>query len=103
MARDINGQWTITQSNGFEVMFDIVQDGEGNLHGSGQVIGGREANASGRLEGDAFVYTIDWNNNGKGGEYSGRFDPFGRLSGITFDLDNPSSQATWFAHAFEPT
>jgi hypothetical protein len=55
MARTINGQWTITQSNGFEVIFDIVQE------------------------------------------------PDGRLSGVTFDIDNPGSQATWFAHKFEPT
>jgi hypothetical protein len=60
VARDINGQRTITQSNGFEVMFDIVQDVDGRLHGSGQIIGGREANASGQLNGNAFVYTVDW-------------------------------------------
>ena len=33
MARDINGQWSITQSNGFELMFDIVQRADGTLHG----------------------------------------------------------------------
>ena len=103
MARDINGQWKITQSNGFELMFDIVQEPDGTLRGSGQVVGGREANASGQLNGNAFVYTIDWNNNGRGGQYSGTFNDEGRLSGVTFDLDNPGSQATWFAWAFEPT
>jgi hypothetical protein len=103
VARDINGQWTITQSNGFEVMFDIVQEPDGTLRGSGEIIGGKVANASGQLTGNAFVYTVDWNDNGKGGQYSGTFDAEGRLSGVTFDVDNPGSQATWFAHTFNPT
>ena len=103
MARDINGQWRITQSNGFELMFYIVQESDGRLHWSGQIIGGMEANGSGQLDGNAFVYTVDWNNNGRGGQYSGTFDAEGRLSGVTFDIDNPGSQATWFAHGFEPT
>ncbi len=100
MARDINGQWRITQSNGFEVMFDIVQEADGSLHGSGEIPGKRVANAHGRLQGDSFSYTVDWNNNGRGGLYTGTFDAAGHLSGMTFDLDNPTSQATWFAHEF---
>ena len=100
MARDINGQWAITQSTGHELMFDIVQDANGFLHGSGQVIGGREANAHGQLTGDSFVYQVDWNNNGKGGRYTGTFNEQGHLKGSTEDLDNPGSTATWFAHGF---
>ena len=103
MVRDINGQWTLTQSNGFEVMFDIVEESDGRLRGSGQVIGGVEANASGQLIGNAFVYTVDWDNNGRGGQYSGTFDAQGRLSGVTFEVDDPRNQFTWFAHKFEPT
>jgi hypothetical protein len=103
MARNINGQWTITQSNGFEVVFDIVQAPNGALHGSGRVVGGREANGRGQLSGDSFSFTVDWNGNGRGGRYTGRFDAAGHLSGMTFDLDHPTSQATWFAHAFIPT
>jgi hypothetical protein len=103
MARNINGQWTITQSNGFEVVFDIVQAPNGDLRGSGRVVGGREANGRGKLSGDSFVFTVDWNGNGRGGRYSGQFDPAGHLSGVTFDLDHPTSQATWFAHDFIPT
>jgi hypothetical protein len=103
MARDINGQWRITQSNGFELMFDIVQERDGTLRGSGEIIGGKVANGRGRLDGDQFTFTVDWNNNGKGGRYTGSFDGRGRLSGTTVDLDHPSSGATWFAHGFEPT
>ncbi len=103
MERDINGQWSISQSTGHELVFDIVQDSDGSLHGSGRVLGGREANGSGQLTGNAFLFTVDWNNNGRGGQYSGTFDGQGRLSGVTFDIDHPGSQATWFAHAFEHT
>ena len=81
-------------------MFDIVQEADGSLRGSGRIVGGREANGSGQLTGNAFLFTVDWNNNGKGGQYSGTFDGEGRLSGVTFDIDNPGSQATWFANGF---
>jgi len=95
MARNVSGQWSLVQSNGFEVVFDIVQSPSGALHGSGRVVGGREANGRGRVDGESFVFTVDWNNNGRGGQYSGRFGPTGFLSGVTVDLDNPSSGATW--------
>jgi hypothetical protein len=95
MARNVNGQWTIVQSNGFEVVFDIVTEPDGQLRGSGRVAGGPEANGRGRLDGESFVYTVDWNNNGRGGQYSGTFGPTGLLTGVTVDLDNPRSQATW--------
>jgi hypothetical protein len=98
MARDVSNNWTIVQSNGFRVEFDIVQDSRtGDLHGSGRVIGGREANGRGRVDDHSFIYTVDWNNNGRGGQYSGTFGPDGRLTGVTVDLDNPTSQATWFS------
>jgi hypothetical protein len=95
MAFDVSGQWELRQSNGFDVVFDIVQSQSGHLHGSGRVVGGMEANGEGRLDGNSFVFTVDWNNNGRGGQYSGRFGPGGFLSGTTVDLDNPSSGATW--------
>jgi hypothetical protein len=40
MARDVSNRWTLAQSNGPRVEFDIVQDSNGNLHGSGKVISG---------------------------------------------------------------
>ena len=96
MARDVSGQWGIHQSNGFDVDFDIVQAPDGGLHGSGRVVqGGQEANGRGRVDDESFVFTVDWNNNGRGGQYTGRFGPTGFLSGVTVDLDNPSSGATW--------
>lgn len=102
MARNMQGQWTITQSNGFEVVFILFQERDGALHGSARVIGGREANGRGRVSGDSFSFTVDWFGNGRGGRYTGQFDAAGHLSGTTFDLDHPTSQATWFAHSFSP-
>ena len=81
--------------------FDIAESPDGELHGSGHVLGGLEANGSGRIDGNSFVFTVDWHNNGSGGRYEGTFDPEGHLSGVTFDLEHPGSQATWFTTAFD--
>jgi hypothetical protein len=97
----VDGRWTITQSNGFQVIFDIDQRDDGELRGSGAIVGGIEASGEGRLDGAAFVFTVDWNNDGSGGRYEGQFDPEGHLSGVTFDLAHPQSQATWFTTAFD--
>jgi hypothetical protein len=102
MSRDVSGRWVIHQSNGFEVAFDIVQNSDGGLHGSGKVTGGLEANGIGQVSDDAFLFVVDWHNNGGGGDYNGTFDPVGRLTGITHDLANASSQATWYSDRFFP-
>jgi hypothetical protein len=73
---------------------------DGALHGAAKIPGLfdlpiAETNLTGVLRGDDFEFRADWPNQTKG-QYSGRFDPTGRLSGITFDLANPGSQATWF-------
>jgi len=99
MARDVRNNWTMVQSNGFRVEFDIISEdfGTGEIRGSARVIGGIEASGRGRVDDHSFIYTVDWNNNGRGGQYSGTFGPDGRLTGVTVDLDNPTSQATWFS------
>jgi hypothetical protein len=48
------------------------------------------------VRGDRVQIVVDWNQ-GSRGKYVGSFDLSGRLSGITFDLANPSSQAPWFS------
>jgi hypothetical protein len=98
---NVAGKWTITQSNGFTVTFDMNQDPDGTLRGSATQQNGFQAGGEGRLAGDSFVFTVDWNNNGSGGRYEGHFDPQGHLSGTTFDLAHPQSQATWFTNAFD--
>lgn len=96
MPRDVSGQRSLVQSTGHELTFDIEQNG-GEIHGSGTIKGGMEANGAGQVDDRSFMFTVDWHNNGNGGQYSGHFGPNGRLTGVTVDLDNPTSQATWFS------
>jgi hypothetical protein len=102
MAQNVDGQWSLVQSNGFTVEVDVVQarDPSGNLadgpvHGSALQVGDGESNLNGALNGDSLEFEVDWPN-GARGQYSGTFDAGGNLSGITYDLTNPGSQATWF-------
>jgi hypothetical protein len=60
MAQNVDGAWSLVQSNGFTVEVDIAQarDPSGNLadgplHGSAHQIGGGETNLSGALNGDS--------------------------------------------------
>lgn len=107
MAHDVDGIWEIVQSNGFTVRVDIAQPrdasgnlADGDLHGAAKVVGAggvdlAEADLSGALLGNSFEFTVAWPNGSKG-QYSGTFDAGGNLSGVTFDLEHPTSQATWF-------
>jgi hypothetical protein len=70
------------------------------LHGAAKELnpGGvalAEANLSGALSGSSFEFTVAWPN-GSTGQYTGNFDAGGHLSGVTFDVAHPTSQATWF-------
>lgn len=47
------------------------------------------------MDGENIYFTVGWNH-GPVGRYTGVRGPDHRLSGTTFDLTNPSSQATWF-------
>jgi hypothetical protein len=106
MAHNVDGIWSLVQSNGFVVTVDIAQPrdpngrlADGPLHGAAKIPGLfdlpiAETNLTGSLRGDDFEFRADWPNETRG-QYSGRFDPSGRLSGVTFDLANPGSQATW--------
>ncbi|HCU93797.1 MAG TPA: hypothetical protein DHU96_14150 [Actinobacteria bacterium] len=72
----------------------------GIMHGAAKIVGAAgadlaEADLTGMLRGNSFEFTVAWPNGTKG-QYSGTFDPGGNLSGVTFDLENPTSQATWF-------
>jgi hypothetical protein len=113
MAHDVSGSWEIVQSNGFRVAVNINQPVEtplgpngplrlltdGLLTGTADEITPRGTDVShqsltGELIGDSFEIVVDWNNGTKG-QYSGTFDPAGNLSGVTFDVNHPGSQATW--------
>jgi hypothetical protein len=114
MAHNVSGSWEIVQSNGFKVAVNITQPTEfplgpngpvvlltdGPLTGTADEITPRGTDVShqdltGQLMGDSFEILIDWHNGTKG-QYSGSFDAAGNLSGVTFDVKNPTAQATWF-------
>ncbi|MEU6866807.1 hypothetical protein ABZ924_26700 [Streptomyces sp. NPDC046876] len=88
------GVWYIYQSNA-TVKVDLTQDAAGHLYGtvtSGNTVGTLR---DGAVDGQNIYFTIGWSH-GPVGRYTGVRGPDGRLSGTTFDLTNPSSQATWF-------
>ncbi|MER6386118.1 hypothetical protein ACWDBD_47550 [Streptomyces sp. NPDC001118] len=87
------GVWDIYQSNAF-LTVNLTQDGGGNLYGSavqGDMVG---TLLNGAVDGQNIYFTISWSN-GAVGRYTGVRGADGRLSGTTFDLNNPASQATW--------
>ncbi|MCX5195698.1 hypothetical protein OOK31_17605 [Streptomyces sp. NBC_00249] len=87
------GVYDIYQSNA-TVRVDFSQNAEGRLFGSvrsGNTVGNvRE----GSVDGQQIYFVIAWSH-GPVGRYTGKRGPDGRLSGTTYDLTNPSSQATW--------
>jgi hypothetical protein len=96
-ARDASGVWTIQQSNGWRADVTLTQNGS-ELSGSAHTFSGEEEDNSRELEGSVFdtglVLDITWSN--ARGRYEGTFHPDGTLTGITFDIQHPQSQATWF-------
>ncbi|MEU9255290.1 hypothetical protein AB0D66_25980 [Streptomyces sp. NPDC048270] len=93
-AFNAGGVWYLYQSNA-TVKVDLTQDGSGNLFGSvssGNTVGTLEN--GGYVDGEKIYFTVRWNH-GPRGRYTGERGPDRRLSGTTFDLNNPSSQATW--------
>jgi hypothetical protein len=93
---NVSGDWSIFQSNGFVVQVHLTQDG-GLIFGSantGSTSG--EVRRGSSVNGGTFLLVIDWHN-GTMGEYNGNVGLNGRLTGISFDLSHPESQASWFS------
>ena len=91
-----DGLWVMTQSNGAVVqMFLSAPDGGGRFTGFASFSGGT-GNIVGQLSGSDVVFDIQWNF-GHTGRYFGRLGSGGQWSGESVDLNDPSSQATWFA------
>lgn len=95
---NVNGQWTLHQSNmDAAVTFNIDQNG-GSLTGSASAPG-MAGTGKGRVQGNGFIYTVDWNpageKNGPLGEYSGTFNLDGRITGVAVDLNDASTSAFW--------
>jgi hypothetical protein len=93
--RNVGGQWQIIQAGGLVVDVNIIQQqGAADFTGSAATAG-LNGTGSGRVSGDFFIFTIDWNPGNSRGEYSGTFNLQGRITGITFDLSNPGVHALW--------
>jgi hypothetical protein len=79
--------------------FDLNQTGT-TLTGTATVTPGIPGGSAGTGEGSVsdtgFVFTVNWPGSGKA-EYNATVGPNGRLIGVTFDLDHPSVNATWFS------
>ncbi|MEU7827621.1 MULTISPECIES: hypothetical protein [unclassified Nonomuraea] len=73
---------------------NVTQDGNGRLFGTASWPGGVGTIEEGAVDGTHIFFTIGWSN-GPRGRYEGSLGPDRRLSGTTFDLNNPSHQATW--------
>ncbi|MET9604213.1 hypothetical protein ABZZ17_04000 [Streptomyces sp. NPDC006512] len=88
------GVWDIYQTNA-TVRVNLSQDGGGNLYGtvsSGSTVGTLDGGA---VNGNDIHFTVRWSH-GPVGRYTGTRGADGRLSGLTVDLTNPGSQATWY-------
>ncbi|GAA1024319.1 MULTISPECIES: hypothetical protein [Amycolatopsis] len=94
-AFNASGSYTLFQSNGVNATVNVTQDSLGKLYGSattGRAAGTIESGAS--VDGTSIQFTIAWTN-GPHGRYTGSLGADRRLSGFTFDLGHPESQATW--------
>ncbi|MCX4816629.1 hypothetical protein OG601_39180 [Streptomyces sp. NBC_01239] len=90
----VGGTWKLYQSNGPVVTMNVSQDSAGTLYGSASCCGTPGTIRSGRVDGTGIYFVIAWSN-GALGRYTGNLGPDRRLSGYTFDINNPSSQANW--------
>lgn len=92
-------QWSIVQSNGLRIRFEVTQDGNtvvGTAHR-------RQANQSaemtgtlnGSIDADQFFMTIYWPDNSIG-KYLGSVSVEGNVEGTTVDQDNGEAMFTWF-------
>ena len=90
----VEGTWVAHQSNGIDVTFNLTRD-DVLLSGSARFNGTQSQDLKGRLSDNRIVITVTWNAN-SAGEYNGFLGVDDRLTGHTFDLRNPSQQATWF-------
>ncbi|MFD4569789.1 hypothetical protein ACFWOX_36245 [Streptomyces sp. NPDC058467] len=95
-AGSFDGKWIMDQSNVSRVsLFLGTPDGAGHFTGFASV-GGDSGDIDGTVHGDDVVFFIHWNF-GHTGRYDGHHGPDDKWSGVTVDLDDPSSQATWVA------
>ncbi|MGB8943030.1 MAG: hypothetical protein WCD21_22740 [Streptomyces sp.] len=73
----------------------MTQDGSGGLFGTTSYSDAVGTIENGSVDGSNISFTIGWSN-GLRGRCVGSLGLDRRLSGATFDLTHPGSQATWF-------
>jgi hypothetical protein len=93
-----SGIWWVYQSNGYAVRMSVAQDSAGTLFGSASFGGSAGTITSGSVSGRNIYFTIGWSN-GSQGRYTGALGPDRRLSGYTFDVRHPFSQANWHTNS----
>jgi hypothetical protein len=103
---NVSGEWTLSQGNGWHVDFDINQTdttlrGDAFAHhpsvsqtmsgsGDGQVSPGPGG------PGQQFSFTVLWGgSNPIRARYTGTFGLDNRITGVNFDVNNPSVQTPW--------
>ncbi|MES9539434.1 hypothetical protein [Actinomadura sp. NPDC000600] len=89
------GTYRLFQSNGATPQVNVTQDGSGRLFGTASGDNAVGTIEEGAVEGTSISFTIGWSN-GSRGRYIGSLGSDRRLTGTTFDLAHPTSQATWF-------
>jgi hypothetical protein len=94
---NVGGEWIAHQDNGFDVHFNLRQNGN-QVRGSATVTPGNNSSerVTGEVSGNDFHVVVFWHG-GSSGDYSGELGADKRLRGLTFDVNNPKSQANWFS------
>ncbi|MGW1871647.1 hypothetical protein ACWCPS_39855 [Streptomyces mauvecolor] len=95
-ASSFDGKWIMDQSNAPHVsLFLGAPASDGSFTGFASWEG-NSGDIDGRLTGGDVVFFIHWSF-GHTGRYDGHLGSDGKWSGVTVDINDPSSQATWIA------
>lgn len=102
---DVGGDWVFLQTNGYEVKFNLHQNGS-ELRGTAtqalvtpqcrktSTCPTNTVSADGSIQGDVFEVVAYWSAENIG-VYRGRVGQQGRIEGDTFDKRHPESTALW--------
>jgi hypothetical protein len=88
--------WDLVQTNGAFVHLTTYKDYGDHFVGQG-FSGGNVGYIDGTAVGNSLFFTIDWHS--AKGAYSGTIGSDGSVTGFSYDLYHPSSQAHW--HSLE--
>jgi hypothetical protein len=92
---DVTGTWEVKQSNGSSITVVVAPKGGGSFEVTSPTGGG--GLGSGNISGNDFFMEIGWYGGTNDGVYRGKVGSSGRISGTTYDANNPGSKARWFS------